>query len=179
MIDLRFADLPSRLECDGFFYEVDTDFRTWIEFERVLRNQGAAWSGIFMDEIPDSPNWVEGAIEFLQSKNATPRSRTIGNTERAFDYILDGDYIVAAFQQAYGIDLTSIDHMHWHRFTALMNGLPKETKMAEIMGYRCWKPSKKKHDDEMRELKAAWRLPEGESAEVDDEVLKYADDFFG
>lgn len=178
MIDLRFNELPSQIECDGFFYDINTDFRVWIEFERVLREDRALWWGIFANETPESLNWVGSAIEFLQSRNATPRPSG-SSADRAFDYILDGDYIVAAFQQAYCIDLTVCEYMHWHRFTALMNGLPEETKLAKIMEYRLYKPSKKKPDDMMRELKAAWRLPEWEESPVNDEVIQLAEDFFG
>ena len=53
----------------------------------------------------------------------------------AFDYQLDAPYIVAAFQQAYGIDLTR-EKIHWWRFRALFAALPEDTLMAKIMGWR-------------------------------------------
>lgn len=53
----------------------------------------------------------------------------------AFDYRCDAPYIVAAFQQAYGIDLTR-EKLHWFRFRALFAALPEETLMAKIMGWR-------------------------------------------
>ena len=53
----------------------------------------------------------------------------------AFDYQCDAGYIVAAFQQAYGIDLTC-EKVHWFRFRALFAALPEDTLMAKIMGWR-------------------------------------------
>ena len=53
----------------------------------------------------------------------------------AFDYQCDAGYIVAAFQQAYGIDLTR-EKLHWFRFRALFAALPEETLMAKIMSWR-------------------------------------------
>lgn len=50
-------------------------------------------------------------------------------------YQCDAGYIVAAFQQAYGIDLTR-EKMHWFRFRALFAALPEETLMAKIMSWR-------------------------------------------
>ena len=47
----------------------------------------------------------------------------------AFDYQCDAGYIVAAFQQAYGIDLTR-EKVHWFRFRALFAALPEETLNA-------------------------------------------------
>ncbi len=53
----------------------------------------------------------------------------------AFDYQCDAGYIVAAFQQAYGIDLTR-EKVHWFRFRALFAALPEDTLMAKIMSWR-------------------------------------------
>ena len=53
----------------------------------------------------------------------------------AFDYQCDAPYIVAAFQQAYGIDLTR-EKVHWFRFRALFAALPEDTLMSKIMSWR-------------------------------------------
>lgn len=52
-----------------------------------------------------------------------------------FDYRCDAPYIVAAFQQAYDIDLTTA-RLHWFRFRALFAALPEDTLMAKIMVWR-------------------------------------------
>ena len=59
--------------------------------------------------------------------------RHIGRLFREKGYI--AGYIVAAFQQAYGIDLTR-EKLHWFRFRALFAALPEETLMAKIMSWR-------------------------------------------
>lgn len=158
MIDLREKGLPSRIEWEGGSAEVKTDFRTWIRFDAYAK-ENKAWRGIFANEQPKGGKWVAAAIRFLESPNVTPRQT--GNDTMALDYVLDGDYIVAAFQQAYGIDLTSCD-MHWHRFKALMAGLPDCTKLSSIMHYRTWKPDKRKQEELMAEQRAVWSLPAGE-----------------
>lgn len=177
MIDLRYKGLPSAIECGGRLLRLKTDFRLWIEFERVLREKQVAWWGV-LEEPPENDEWVPGALEFLESKNVRPVYPNSGG-ERMFDFVLDGDYIVASFWQAYGIDLTSIDYMHWHVFKALFNGLPKDTKMAEIIGYCSWEPSRKKYEDSMRELKNAWRLRDPATEEAKRDALEWARDFFG
>lgn len=161
MIDLRNKELPSRLEWDGFSVPIDTSFRTWIEFERRIREESMAWVGIFPDNIPPNDDgWIFAAIEFLKSENATPRMTRPPTGVRLIDYIEDGEHIVASFQQAYGIDLT-VEDMHWHRFKALLGGLPDSTKMAKVMGYRDYNEmdSKRKYEDIQREQKLAWSLP--------------------
>ena len=58
-------------------------------------------------------------------------------TERCFDFIQDSDLIYAAFLQAYGIDLYKEQgKLHWLKFKALMDGLPSDTKLAEVISIR-------------------------------------------
>lgn len=175
MIDLRFPELPRFIVCEHGRFEVDTSFRTWIEFERIARECGAAWPGIFACSPPTCDDWVEAALEFLASPNATPSS-TGGSAERAIDYILDGEYIAASFQSAYGIDLTCAD-MHWHRFKALLNGLPDDSKMAQIIAFRTYaKPPKgEDHDARMMRSKRAWALPDPDREAEAEALLAWAE----
>lgn len=55
-----------------------------------------------------------------------------GSSGPAFDYAEDSSYILAAFQQAYGIDLTA-STMHWWRFRALLGGLPETCLFSRII----------------------------------------------
>lgn len=175
MIDLRNTELPSRLEIGGELFDINTGFRTWISVGELLDKSEVPWLDIsalvFVDNVlPVGTEWVKQVLEFYKSPNPVPKSSG-SSSERVVDYIIDGDYIVAAFQQAYGIDLTDPElDMHWHRFLALFRGLPEDATMSRIMGYRCWKPSKKRHDAVIRELKSKWTLPErGEDAEAAEE----------
>jgi len=64
--------------------------------------------------------------------------------------------------QAYGIDL--IDEqgkLHWLKFRALLHGLPTETRLMEIIGYRSWTESNKSMKQIMREQKQKYRLKGG------------------
>lgn len=165
MIDLRETMLPNAIEVNGEVHFVKTDFRTWIRFWAEYENGTASYC-IFKDKPPAGGDWEAAAVMFLTNPNATPRANE--SPDRLIDYVLDGEYIVASFQAAYGIDLTDPNlKMHWHRFKALMDGLPDDSKMAKIIGYRGYKPTNKKHDTLMREQKEAWRLPEkGELEEI-------------
>lgn len=177
MIDLMQPTLPSALVVDGAAYEVDTSFRTWVRFQHLLR-EGVAWAGVFPGDVPEG-RWVEAAVEFLESPNATPRGSR-GGGPRTIDLVLDGEYVVAAFQQAYGIDLTTGD-MHWHRFKALLNGLPEDTRLSQIMGFRAYRkpPGQRDSDAYMRERQREWRLPEPGEDEARADMLEWAETFFG
>lgn len=163
MIDLRNKELPSRLVWEGGSCEILTDFRIWITFGQFLRDKPQKiWFGIFPSQKPPKTDaWIHPAIEFLQSPNIVPRATRTPTNIKALDLIVDGEFIVSSFQQAYGIDLTNTDYMHWHRFKALLEGLPDNTRMSKIMGYRTWTPAdeKREHKDFMAEQRAAWALP--------------------
>lgn len=174
MIDLRHA-LPHAIECGGKLYELNTDFRVWLEFLRSIEEDGIAPFSVFASEHPDGDEWIAPAMEFARSENCTPHGSS-KQTRQAFDFIRDGDYIVGSFQQAYGIDLTDPGlSLHWHRFLALFRSLPEDTKMAEIMGYRTYAESKKKIEDTYKELRTAWTLP----AKIDPRTIEWQKQAFG
>lgn len=174
MIDLRERELPSGITFDGIFYELDTDFRTWISFDYDVRVNHIMPVYIFKGEHPKSAAAKDAVLEFLKSPNVTPRHRsTDSNGAVPFDYVLDGDYIVASFQQAYGIDLTACEYMHWHRFKALLNGLPEDTVLSRAIGYRTWAKDSKGYDDRMAEQRALWRLPEPNEEQAEQELIQW------
>lgn len=65
--------------------------------------------------------------------------------KQLIDLDVDADKIYASFQQAYNIDLFDVQQdFHWHKFKALLNGLPGGTVLSRVIQIRSWKPSK--HD---------------------------------
>lgn len=179
MIDLREPNLPSGIVANGREYALVTDFRAWIEFDRVLREDGEIYMGVFAGQRPFGSNWHEALLDFFKSPNSTPRTSASAGP-REIDLVEDGELIVAAFQQAYGIDLTATD-MHWHRFKALLAGLPDDTRLVQVMGIRGYKRQSGKHDHdaEMRKRQQAWRLPDPGENEARADVLKWAETYFG
>ena len=88
---------------------------------------------------PDLERLWQGVIEFYrmgeQAAAGISDTDASPDTGPAFDYRCDAPYIVAAFQQAYGIDLTTAK-LHWFRFRALFAALPEDTFMAKIINWR-------------------------------------------
>ena len=182
MIDLERRNLPTCLVSDGGeVAHIETGFRTWLKFQRLLTDERLLWLGIFPAETPPKWNWIPAALEFLRSENPTPRSVSGKSSRRTLDMFADGDYLVASFQQAYGIDLTDAGlDMHWHRFLALLRGLPKDTKLAEIMGWRAYerRDSKRKPEEVYTDLREMWALPRVETVENQD-VVAWQQKMFG
>lgn len=75
----------------------------------------------------------------------------------------DWPYICAGFMQTYGIDLYAEKDMHILQWQALLQGLPKDTKLMEIIGIRAAEiPEPNKHNGkqiaELTRLKAIYAL---------------------
>lgn len=182
MVDLRKKGLPTTIEVGGQSLAIDTDFRLWIEVNRMVYEEHALpVARIFMYDkggvLPEG-DIVTPLCEFLACKPVTPKARN-DNSLDPFDLIWDGDYIVAAFMQAYHIDLTAVD-MHWHLFLALFRSLPSNTKMVEIEGYRTWRESdtKKKQATLYKELQEAYKLPPRNTPE-DNAIIDWQESAFG
>lgn len=70
--------------------------------------------------------------------------------KKVFDFIQDSSLIYAAFMQAYRIDLVDTP-LHWWKFQSLMEGLPSNTRFAEVVQIRAMDvPKPTKYNSEER-----------------------------
>ena len=123
-------------------------------------------------------------IEFYKAgekaaESAAAESSTAPSSGFAFDYQCDAGYIVAAFQQAYGIDLTT-DKVHWWRFKALLHALPPETPLGKIVEIRGKDTSgmDRADRDYYETLKERFALPDGLKGVKRNETLQEHEDAF-
>lgn len=145
MRDILLEPLPTEWEGRA----IDPDFRhmVWLS-NQYLRGrakadpQGMAQEAVrrfYRDPVPplEVPASFQAMLRFFTSGTETASSGkgSGGTATVSFDYAFDADYIVAAFQQAYGIDLTTAK-LHWFRFRALFAALPEDTFMAKIINWR-------------------------------------------
>ncbi|MGT2657662.1 Gp15 family bacteriophage protein, partial [Streptococcus varani] len=90
----------------------------------------------------------EEHIRIIPAKDSSPVLDLAGNPikskirsrsqsedgERLFSLKYDAEYIYSSFMQAYGLDLIDAQNtLHWKKFNALLNGLPSDTKFAEVL----------------------------------------------
>lgn len=165
MIDLTKRVLPNVVYVKGAPFVINTNFRVWIRFMNELTHLKPGQtindvSYLFKDDAPPSCD-IEELLEFANPKNVVPRSIS-RNDVRVLDYEIDGDLIYAAFLGQYGIDLTTIEDLHWHKFLALLKGLNDSTKLREIMGYRCYTKNTNKAEDQYERLRYAWQIEDDE-----------------
>lgn len=185
MINLSKVKLPDCIEAAGSFYNIKTDFRSWLNFSRIVNTKGAVVDDvdfIYTDTIPPAENKKEAfekLLEFFQPKNELPRSTGESSGVKILDYEIDADLIYAAFYEQYGIDLLATDEnghavqMHWHRFLALLSGL-HNTKLNEVMSWRGWTgDTKTEYGKQMQKLRNAWELPEEKDEKVQEDLEKF------
>ena len=129
MHDLLTDTLPTEWEGRA----IDPDFRPmiWllIRTRRAKTDEDSARmiceavQRFFVEPVPgvQYQEAFESLVRFCQGGGPEDEERTgTGSSsdpqdEPVLDYRCDADYIVGAFQQAYGIDLTA-DKVHWWRF---------------------------------------------------------------
>lgn len=73
----------------------------------------------------------------------------------SFDYFQDSELILAAFQQAYGLDLNAVTNLHWWHFLSLLGGLPSDTRFMEVVNIRTMEiDPKESAESKAKKLKA-------------------------
>lgn len=167
-------------------YPINSDFRAGVKFSILMENPDIDENEKLVNAIEiyygAIPTQIEGAYEalicFYTCGNDQPGDGQNNTTGRCsgplFSYEQDAPYIYAAFQQAYGIDLTTAK-MHWWKFQALFNALPDDTMFMKILSYRAWEPYDGCPKDErrrMRKLQRQFAIKTGGAARAN----KQADD---
>lgn len=188
MIDLRIKGLPSHIDVAGESFLIKTDFRLWLDFDKKISSKDCRLVDLLylLDDCYDSAicfEWLfehpmdfcNALMQFYSNPNKTPKKSDTG-AEKVLDYIEDGEYIYSSFLQAYNIDLVDVEELHWHKFKALLLGLPDNTKIKEIMSMRGWKKSNKTYEEQAKENKKAWELPSDNN--YDTELLEGVNDEF-
>ena len=147
MMNVLYDEFPDFVEVDGKLYKIITDFRDWIRLNDLVDDDEVndidkvnlllMW---FDGEIPDN---IEGAIyalgDFLTARGIYRDSETGEKKKdiaRAFSFSEDAGCIYSAFRECYGIDLQTVEYMHWWKFQTLFDWLPQDTEIKKRMMYR-------------------------------------------
>lgn len=148
--DVITQPLPETVLIEGVSYPINWDFRMGIQFEKIIRSdlsEEEKLKRMLTMYYPRIPHNLTKAVEQimlfyrcgepLQEEDNTKqryRRRKSGEPECVFSQ--DAPYIYAAFREQYGIDLTTVESLHWWKFMALFESLGDDTKISKIMYYR-------------------------------------------
>lgn len=169
--------LPESVRIDGVEYPVNWDFRAGMQFEDVMNSDMPEDDKLFRllrlyyPKIPanlygavDQMLWFYRCGEKGQEDEKRERYQRRNSKEPAYSFSKDSAYIYAAFKEQYGIDLTTIEKLHWWKFMALFESLGEDTKMSRIMYYRKVNTSGMSKDKRafVNEMRKLYRLnPDG------------------
>lgn len=164
-------EVPQSLNICGTEYEINTDFRVWIRFEKLLSDDNKTASEIFSEvknlvfksTIPPAKYDEETTNQllwFYHCGKQQPKGTSSGAKE-VFSYDFDDGYICAAFMQQYHIQINRVS-LHWWEFHSLMLSLSDSTEFVKIMGYRAVEINSKMTTEQRsfyQKMKKHYRLP--------------------
>lgn len=160
-----YEPLPCSIEYEGAQYALDLSYSVFFAVADVLKDDRLmngqkvqiALDMFVLGAHPISNGLLSSIYDLLKDDRPKYGGPTYMDIEQ------DWNYICAGFQQAYGIDLYTDKDMHILRWQALLQGLPKDTKLMDIIGIRAAEmPEPNKHNAkqiaELSRLKAQYAL---------------------
>lgn len=171
-MNVLYSKLPMKISVCGKKYKIATDFRDWIRFadaaeatELTDDDRIEIFMSFFIEERPlNKAAALRALADFYGCKDMPRAGKGIGKgkNKKVFSYMYDAGYVLAAFRQAYSIDLRSIRYMHWYEFRWLFEALPDNIPLKERINYRSINVSDIKDNKErsrIRKIQRATALP--------------------
>lgn len=157
--------LPDSVEYEGTTYSLDLSYSVFFAVADVLKddrlmNGQKVKIALDMFVIGDHPTdyaLLSSIYDLLKDDRPKFGGPSYMDIEQ------DWNFICAGFMQAYGIDLYQNKDMHILEWQALLQGLPKNTKLMDIIGIRAMEmPEPNKHNAkqiaELSRLKSQYAL---------------------
>ena len=148
MMQLLYEPLPDSIPVGGSDYAILTDFRDWLKFGDLLKDDAleAAEKLDFMRnwfvEIPDemTAEMFTGLRDFYRMKALEPdkpeQEHDGLQKPPTFDWCLDAACVMADFRRFYQVNLLTIPYLHWWEFFSLMKALPDESQVFRRIAIR-------------------------------------------
>ena len=179
---------PTKLQVGGGFYQINTDYRAWLEVLRLMKDitadtqdpqlqqktidavermQEIIFGGILADE--DINDVLSAIFEFSKGYPGPPVNGEPEDGPARFSFDYDLNYIIIAIRNQSGIDLSyrRKEPFHWWEFLLEFNTLAGDHYILNLMDARGYKGKDK---DALRR-KRMYALPveytAAEQAEID------------
>lgn len=148
---MNLYSLPWTVEHDGKVYRLTPTHDNVLKmYEACDGMDYAAQVDIALHFLVDGKHPVSEELLEAVSNVLFPDRKS--SDKKVFDFVQDSELIYAAFMQAYGVDLIDTP-LHWWKFSALLSGLPSDTRFSEVLQIRTMeipKPTKYNHEERMR-----------------------------
>ena len=136
--------LPTSVWIDGQEFPLDADFRTCLRIILAFEDPELASvekQMVMVENLyPETPDQFERAVElglwFLDGGEEEQESERDGDEEKLYSFSKDAPFIYSAFRQTHGIDLETVDHLHWWKFLYLFMDLGEDTFFVRLITLR-------------------------------------------
>lgn len=171
MINALYEPFPEEIRADGVSYPIETDFREWFRFgdmlaDRELDNEDKIYLMTeWLYEAPEeiTPELVKAVFGFYRadglkpdpterSDHEDPEENVQSKRPPVFDWKHDAAFILGDFRRFYGIDLISVEYMHWWEFRCLFNALPDDSQCRIRIDYRSKDLSQIRNESERKRI---------------------------
>ncbi len=176
MINALYEAFPEEIRADGVSYPIETDFREWFRFgdmladQELTREEKLYLMTEWLYEAPEkiTPELVNAVFRFYRADGLKPDPPEYGEDEEpeendqpkrppVFDWKYDAVFILGDFRRFYGIDLLSVEYMHWWEFRCLFNALPDNSQCRIRIDYRSKDLSQIRNESERKRIAAIQR----------------------
>lgn len=156
--------VKSEVIIDGVAYPVNTDFRVWLKIAEIIMGNEQEMQKLSKAVIlcykgsklpPLFSLAVCGMQEFLAGDAKCEKSGD--NGKRVIDFAEDAQLIFASFLYDYGIDLHTVENLHWHKFLALLKNLSADSPLMRVVRIRSFDTRSVKDSTRRSELKRLQR----------------------
>lgn len=144
-----------------------TDFREYVRLLDMLKceelntmQKTALLAQYFLEEIEIDKEAVSALTSFVvmdfdSNEEDNEEDEEVGNSgskKKLFSYEIDYPFIASGFLRDYGIDLETVDYLHWWKFRMLFDGLSEDTEIKQRIMYRGINLSDIKDKDERKRI---------------------------
>lgn len=165
LMNFFYEAFPDTIEIHGEDVAIITDFREYIRLLDMLKcdelnayQKRDILEDYFIDEITVDDDAIDALTEFaamdLEGDEDAEEddSEQFGSKKNLFSYEIDYPFILSGFLRDYGIDLNTVDYLHWWKFRMLFDGLSEDTEIKQRIMYRGIDLSDIKDKDERKRI---------------------------
>lgn len=137
--------LSTAVEIDGEIYELDTDFRTCLtiimafeDMELTNYEKQMVMLELLYKEIPENTREAcRLAVKFLDcGEDPETKISHDDGSGRLYSFNQDAKYIYSAIKQSHGVDLETVDYLHWWKFSYMFLDLREDCFFNKLIHLR-------------------------------------------
>ena len=186
-MNLFYEEYPTTVCVDGNEVPIITDFREIVKLIDMLKAEDIEprekmyfLLQYFKEQPEDFEKAADALSDFVTMKTFydpymgdCETEEEIGDEEPrkdVYSFAIDYPFIFSAFLQDYGINIRTIQYMHWWEFRMLFSGLSENTEIKQRILYRSTDLSKIKDKEERKriaKIQRSIRLPDAELTDYD------------